>query len=213
MPISERWRSMTVAALPTPIRSDGQLHDDAFGHLVHSIGGTAVGGIAVGTPLGRGTRLSADQWKLVLVTGRERLPLGKTYLASVGAPPSARHPREVFNAACLMAATAASSGVDLLIAEPPVAVRGRAERDRLILEYHAAIAETGLPLLISLIHPKSWPSFWLAPRFLGFRSRRSTESPSFSRSRLSLANSRPRNWSSRVKSDFSATVSSRVPRA
>ena len=44
---------------------------------------------------------------------------------------------------------AAGLGADALMALPPGSFRGRPDRDRLVLDYHAAVAEAGLPLLVS----------------------------------------------------------------
>jgi 4-hydroxy-tetrahydrodipicolinate synthase len=47
-----------------------------------------------------------------------------------------------------MARQATALGADALLVHPPIAFRGRTDQDRLVLQYHAAIAEAGLPLLL-----------------------------------------------------------------
>ena len=51
-----------------------------------------------------------------------------------------------------MACQAADLGADALLVHPPVAFRGRADQDRLVLRYHTAIAEAGLPLLLFYLY-------------------------------------------------------------
>ena len=51
-----------------------------------------------------------------------------------------------------MARRAADLGADAILVHPPVAFRDREDRDRLILEYHATIAEVGLPLILFYLY-------------------------------------------------------------
>ncbi len=51
-----------------------------------------------------------------------------------------------------MARRAASLGADALLVHPPAAFRYRADRDRPLLDYHAAIAEAGLPLILFYLY-------------------------------------------------------------
>jgi 4-hydroxy-tetrahydrodipicolinate synthase len=51
-----------------------------------------------------------------------------------------------------MARLAAERGADAVLVHPPVAFRGRADQDRLVLQYHAAIAEAGLPLILFYLY-------------------------------------------------------------
>jgi 4-hydroxy-tetrahydrodipicolinate synthase len=51
-----------------------------------------------------------------------------------------------------MACQAADLGADALLVHPPVAFRGRADQDRLVLRYHRAVAEAGLPLLLFYLY-------------------------------------------------------------
>ena len=43
-------------------------------------------------------------------------------------------------------------GADAILVHPPGAFRDRDDRDRLILEYHATIAEVGLPLILFYLY-------------------------------------------------------------
>jgi 4-hydroxy-tetrahydrodipicolinate synthase len=143
------WKGSLIAAVPTPLDGSGEIHLEGLRHLVASLDGSAVGGLAIGTQLGRGARLSPDQWVRLLATVREGLRGEKILVASAGASAEVRRPLEVFDAALAMANRASSLGADALLVQPPGVVRGRPERDRLVLEYHTAVAEAGLPLLLS----------------------------------------------------------------
>ena len=50
-----------------------------------------------------------------------------------------------------MARDAAEFGADALLVQPPTSFRGRIDQDRLALEYHAEIAATGVPLIVSYL--------------------------------------------------------------
>jgi 4-hydroxy-tetrahydrodipicolinate synthase len=146
---TETIRGRLIAAVPTPFDAAGDLHREGLRRLVSTLAGTGIGGVAVGTPLGRGPRLSPDQWAEVVSAWRAGLDRKSLLIASVGASPAVRRPPEVFDATLAMARRAAELGADALLVQPPGAVRGRPERDRLVLEYHSAVAEAGLPLLFS----------------------------------------------------------------
>jgi 4-hydroxy-tetrahydrodipicolinate synthase len=51
-----------------------------------------------------------------------------------------------------MAQHASDLGADALLVYPPVAFRGHPSQDRLVLEYHAALAEVGLPLILFYLY-------------------------------------------------------------
>ena len=142
-------RGAVLAAVPVPIDSRGEIHDQALRHLVSSLAQSAVQGIAIGTSPWLAGRLSDEQQAMILTAWREGLSAGKFLLVSVGAPREVRRPPEVIESARAVANLAASLGADALHIQPPGSFRGRPDRDRLILEYHAAIAQAGLPLLIS----------------------------------------------------------------
>ncbi len=135
-----------IAALPTPRNSQfGPLR-----HLVSTLAPARVDGIALGTFPGEGSRISAESWERLLAAGREGLDDRQIVIASVGASSEVRRPEEVNAAARNQAALVAKQGGHLVLVQPPTAIRGRPERDRLVLEYHSEVAEAGLPLLISI---------------------------------------------------------------
>ncbi len=51
-----------------------------------------------------------------------------------------------------MACHAADLGADALLVHPPVALRDRPDRDQILLDYHATIAEAGLPLVLFYLY-------------------------------------------------------------
>ena len=149
MPPLEQLRGRLIAAVPTPLDASGEIHEAGLRALITSLSGTTIGGVTVGATVGRGSRLSTDQMSRLLAAWREELAEGHFLVAAVGASPGLRRPPEIFEAALAMARRAADLGADLLLVQPPGAVRGRPERDRLVLEYHSEVAQAGLPLIIS----------------------------------------------------------------
>ena len=73
-------------------------------------------------------------------------------IASAGGTPRERDPVVVIDSARAMADHAAALGADALLVHPPVAFRGRADQDQLVLRYHAAIAGAGLPLVLFYLY-------------------------------------------------------------
>jgi 4-hydroxy-tetrahydrodipicolinate synthase len=55
----------------------------------------------------------------------------------------------------MMARQAADLGADALLVHPPTALRGRDDQDTLILQYHSAVAEAGLPLILFYLYEEA----------------------------------------------------------
>jgi len=142
-------RGRLFPAVPTPLDANGRIHREGLERLVGWISGLAVGGVAVWTPIGRGDRLGPIARAEIFRAWRSGLGEGPTLIAAAGPAAGARHPDDVVESARLMAEEAAGLGADAVLALPPGPYRGRPDRDRLVLEYHAALAVPGLPLLIS----------------------------------------------------------------
>ena len=68
-------------------------------------------------------------------------------VAAAGARRDRKDPDEVFDSVRRLAWRAADLGADALLVHPPAAFRERPDRDALILDYHSAAAEAGLPLV------------------------------------------------------------------
>jgi 4-hydroxy-tetrahydrodipicolinate synthase len=140
------------AAVPVPFREDGTIHDEAQAHYIAHMAAQPIGGVAVWAHTGRGLRLNAQQRAGVLTAWRRGLAPGQFIVAAAGAEPGERRPEPVINSARVMAQQAAEFGADALLVHPPVAFRGSADQDRLILQYHAAVAEAGLPLILFYLY-------------------------------------------------------------
>ncbi len=138
-----------IVASPIPINGRGEIHFEGVRQLIDRLGGGPAVGVAIDTLGSRGARLASVQRAGLLAAWREGLGAGRILVALAGVPPEVRRPEEVAASALAMARQAADFGGDLLLVDPPVALRGRPERDRLVLEHHAAVAEAGIPLLIS----------------------------------------------------------------
>ena len=145
----ERLRGRLIAAIPSPTDEWPGGHLRADHDLVSRLADVPIGGVAVGTmPGGTGRRLWESSAR-ELGAWREGLRAGQLLVASAGASPGLRRPLDLFEAALATARKLADLGVDLLVVQPPGAVRGRPDRDRLVLEYHSEVAEAGLPMLVS----------------------------------------------------------------
>jgi 4-hydroxy-tetrahydrodipicolinate synthase len=88
----------------------------------------------------------------VLNVWRRALCSDHVLIAAAGARPDRHGTADVIDSAMEMATRAASLGADALLVHPPVAFRDHEDRDRLILDYHARIAEAGLPLVVFYLY-------------------------------------------------------------
>jgi 4-hydroxy-tetrahydrodipicolinate synthase len=73
-------------------------------------------------------------------------------VAAAGAPPGLVEPSQVILKAQSMARQASQLGADALLVHPPTAFRDRPDRDLLVHDYHAAVAEAGLPLILFYLY-------------------------------------------------------------
>jgi 4-hydroxy-tetrahydrodipicolinate synthase len=144
-----------IPAVPVPFRADGRIDRNAQARYAAATGALPIGGVAVWAHTGRGLWLSEgqradvlDDWKSGL-GGRARL------IAAAGAPAGLVAPREALAAARLMAEQAARLGADALLVHPPTFARGRDDRDRLVLDYHAEVARAGLPLILFYLYEQA----------------------------------------------------------
>jgi 4-hydroxy-tetrahydrodipicolinate synthase len=64
-------------------------------------------------------------------------------------------PGEVMISASAMARQAAKSGADAILVHPPAQLREHPDRDTLMLDYHRAIAEAGLPLVLFYLYEQA----------------------------------------------------------
>jgi 4-hydroxy-tetrahydrodipicolinate synthase len=145
-------RGKLIPAVPVPFDDAGRIHPEAQQRYVAHLAGQPLGGVAVWAHTGRGLRLSEEQRAEVLTAWRSGLGSERFVIASAGATAQQRDPVLVIDSARAMARQAAALGADALLVHPPVAFRGRTGQDRLVLQYHTAIAEAGLPLLLFYLY-------------------------------------------------------------
>ncbi len=143
------WTGQVIASVPYFITDQGRVDEARLRHLVSDLREAPIGGVALGSLIGRAWRPTDHDFSLTVRAWKEGLRSDKSLVVAVGAPPEVRRPLELLETAFDLARLAAESGADALLLLPPVAVRGRPERDRLILEYHARVAEAGLPIFAS----------------------------------------------------------------
>jgi 4-hydroxy-tetrahydrodipicolinate synthase len=150
---SEALRGKLFPAVPVPLGADGRLDAEAQERYVAHMCVQPIGGVAVWAHTGRGLHLDRGMRGEVLRSWRRSLPAGKVLIAAAGSPPRVRAVDDVFEAARDMARQAAELGADVVMVHPPVAFRGRTDQDRLVLEFHHAVAEaSGRPLLLFYLY-------------------------------------------------------------
>jgi 4-hydroxy-tetrahydrodipicolinate synthase len=141
-------RGRLFPAVPVPLTADGRPHQAALRRYVAHLAAEPIGGVAVWAHTGRGLHLGPEARAEVLSAWRRGLGDGRPVIAAAGAPAGVVAPAAVLEAARGMAAMAADLGADALLVYPPTTFRGRGDADSLILDYHAAVAEAGLPLVL-----------------------------------------------------------------
>ena len=141
-----------IPAVPVPFRADGEIDLAAQERYAEWMARQPVDGVAVWAHTGRGLRLDPDQRAVVLAILAEALGPSRFVIAAAGAEPGLVDPGEVMISARSMARQARRLGADVLLIHPPVAFRHRHDRDTLILDYHAAIAEAGLPMILFYLY-------------------------------------------------------------
>jgi 4-hydroxy-tetrahydrodipicolinate synthase len=141
-----------IPAVPVPFDREGRLHELGLERYAAWMAAQPVGGVAVWAHTGRGLLLSEEDGARVLSRWRRALSDQQVLVAAAGARADRRDPGEVLDAVRSMSRRAADLGADAVLVHPPTAFRGRADRDRLILDYHAAAAEAGLPLVVFYLY-------------------------------------------------------------
>jgi 4-hydroxy-tetrahydrodipicolinate synthase len=141
-------RGKLFPAVPVPFTANGQLHAEGQACYVSYLATAPIGGIAVWAHTGRGLRLSEQQRGAVLSSWRDGAPPDWVLIAAAGPEPGCDDFAGLCDSARAMARSAASLGADALLVYPPMALRGRDDRDGRVLDYHAAVAEAGLPLIL-----------------------------------------------------------------
>jgi 4-hydroxy-tetrahydrodipicolinate synthase len=130
----------------------GNVAWEAQERYAHWMAAQPIAGVAVWAHTGRGLRLARDVRAGVLRCWRRALPPDRFAIAAAGAPADLANPDQVIAAAQSMARDARDLGADAILVHPPTAFRDRTDRDNRVLDYHAAIADSGLPLILFYLY-------------------------------------------------------------
>jgi 4-hydroxy-tetrahydrodipicolinate synthase len=139
-------------AVPVPFDAAGAIHDAALERYAAWMANQPIGGVAVWAHTGRGLRVTDIVRERVLKTWRRALPAESVIIAAAGASPGRQSPAEVIASARAMAAHAANLGAGAILVHPPASLLDHPDRDALILDYHARIAEAGLPQVVFYLY-------------------------------------------------------------
>ena len=148
----EQLAGRLIPAVPVPFGPDGVVHAPALERYAAWMVSQPIGGVAVWAHTGRGLRLPAADADRVLGTWRRALGGAGILIAAAGARPECQTPAAVLDSAMAMARRAADRGADALLVHPPAALGAHEDRDRLILDYHARLAEAGRPLVLFYLY-------------------------------------------------------------
>ena len=141
-----------IPAVPIPFNAGGKIDASAQEQYAAMDGGATHRGGRRLAHTGRGLRLTESERTTVLTIWRRAMVAPRLVLAAAGGHPDLTEHDQVIMSAKRMACQALESGADGLLVHPPVAFRHHPKRDDLVLEYHAAIAEAGLPLILFYLY-------------------------------------------------------------
>lgn len=148
---SKQLLGALIPAVPVPFDSRG-VAAAAQRRYAEWMAAQPVAGVAVWAHTGRGLLLDQDTRGRVLQCWRTAIAPPRFVIAGAGASRDLDDPSQVMSAARTMARHARDLGADAVLVHPPTAFRGREDRDQLVLDYHAAIAEAGLPLVLFYLY-------------------------------------------------------------
>lgn len=150
-----------VPAVPIPFSQAGTVDVDLHEQYVQWMATQQVGGVAVWAHTGRGLLLSEEERAFVLEQWRRGMK-GKCIICGTGIPTAVRLPQNpngqlktAFGAVHEMANEAKRGGADALLVYPPTALRGLADLNRHIVDYHAAVADVGLPFFAFFLYEQA----------------------------------------------------------
>jgi len=144
-----------IPAVPVPFDAEGKIDAPAQERYARWMARQPVAGVAVWAHTGRGLRLSPTDRAAVLECWRQAVQAPRLVIAAAGASPGLADPGQVILAAQDMARQALDLGADAVLVHPPTAFRDRPDRDALIVDYHAAIAAVGLPLVLFYLYEEA----------------------------------------------------------
>jgi 4-hydroxy-tetrahydrodipicolinate synthase len=158
-----------IPAVPVPHAADGIFDPAAQRQYAAWMARQPIGGVAAWVHTGRGLYLGGEVASNVLESWRAALPAPLLLIAGAGARPRERKgtrgrtrttpPADpvgltafVIQSTLEMAREAKQHGADAILAFPPVLLRDLDDRDRRVVEVHAALAEVGLPVLAFFLY-------------------------------------------------------------
>jgi 4-hydroxy-tetrahydrodipicolinate synthase len=152
---SSQLKGALIPAVPVPFDASGSIDVGAQNRYARWMSTQPIQGVAVWAHTGRGLRLAEEKRAIVLECWREAVTPPRFVIAGAGGDPGSADPGPVMIAASRMARQAANLGADAVLVHPPVAFREHPHRDALVLEYHARIAEEGLPLVLFYLYEQA----------------------------------------------------------
>jgi len=151
--IQKRIRHGLIPAVPVPFNASGEIDGVAQEAYARWMSEQPIAGVAVWVHTGRGLQLSHAQRKSVFASWRDAMPQ-HVIIAGAGADPKLNDHVQYIESARAMAKEAAALGADAILAFAPTRFRDRPAKLRLefVREYHEAIAEAGLPLILFYLY-------------------------------------------------------------
>jgi 4-hydroxy-tetrahydrodipicolinate synthase len=139
-------------AVPVPFDEDGEPDFDALGKIAQWMRKQPVDGVAVWTRTGRGSRLPREQRLKIFDNWLEALE-GLRFIAEIAPPHDT--PAKSFTKKAVEVAQDAVGKATYFIVSSPAVFRDVPDRNDKIIEHHRAIAELGVPLIISCSSPST----------------------------------------------------------
>ncbi len=144
-----------IPAVPVPFDAEGKIDATAQQRYARWMARQPIQGVAVWAHTGRGLRLAPTERAAVLECWRNAVSAPRLVIAAAGGSPGLADPGQVILGAVGMARQALDLGADAVLVHPPTAFRDRPDRDALIVDYHAAIAAVGLPLVLFYLYEEA----------------------------------------------------------
>ncbi len=144
-----------IPAVPGPFDAQAKIDAPAQEQYARWMAQQPIAGVAVWAHTGRGLRLAQTERAIVLECWRQAVGDPRLVIAAAGASPGLADPGQVIVAARSMARQAFDLGADAVLVHPPTAFRDRPDSEALIVDYHAAIAEVGVPLILFYLYEEA----------------------------------------------------------
>lgn len=151
--VRDRLNAALIPAVPTLFTTDRTIDVGSLHRYIGRMKQEAFEGVAVWVHTGRGLFLSLEERALVLSAWREAFS-DKLIIAGAGGSPTATTDEEYLASALAMATHANDLGADALLLYAPVRFREleRKEQEENIFQYHEAIAQLGLPVILFYLY-------------------------------------------------------------